>query len=157
MIGPRLAEAHDCLRVALIDPGDFTPEYDLALADGLIESGHTVRLIGKHGFREARRPAFRLEHFYRGLDRPVVRRLPAPLFRSIKGIRHVLDLASLAGTLRNWRPDIAHFQWLPLPLMDRLFLPRLQRFVPLVITLHDSNPYNGAVGRLMRLGYLAMI
>ena len=30
-------------------------------------------------------------------------------------------------------------------------------FVPLVITLHDSNPYNGAVGRLMRLGYLAMI
>ena len=24
MIGPRLAEAHDCLRVALIDPGDFT-------------------------------------------------------------------------------------------------------------------------------------
>ena len=59
MIGPRLAEAHDCLRVALIDPGDFTPEYDLALADGLIESGHTVRLIGKHGFREARRPAFR--------------------------------------------------------------------------------------------------
>ena len=42
-----------CLRVALIDPGDFTPAYDLALAHGLIESGHAVRLIGKHGFREA--------------------------------------------------------------------------------------------------------
>lgn len=157
MMGPRLAEAHERLRVALIDPGDFTPAYDLALANGLIESGHSVQLIGKHGFREARRPAFRLEHFYRGLDRPMVRRLPAPLFRSIKGIRHGLDLASLARTLKNWRPDIVHFQWLPLPLMDRLFLPRLQRFVPLVITLHDSNPYNGAVGRLMRLGYLAMI
>ncbi len=144
-------------RVALIDPGDFTPAYDLALANGLLDAAHEICCIGSYGFREAGRLAFRHEHFYRGLDRPLMRQLPATLLRAAKGASHGLDMATLGKRLQDWRPDIVHFQWLPLPLMDRLFLPRLQRFVPLVITLHDSNPYNGAVGRLMRLGYLAMI
>ena len=157
MIVPGQAEALERWRVALVDPSDFTPAYDLALAHGLLEAGHTVRLIGKHGFNEAERPAFRHEHFYRGLDRPMMRRLPAPLLQSIKGISHGFDIARLGRALKGWRPDIAHFQWLPLPLMDGLFLPAIQRSIPLVITLHDSNPYNGEAAGVMQLGYLAVI
>ena len=37
------------LRVALVDPGDFSPPYDEALARGLAEIGCRVRLWGMAG------------------------------------------------------------------------------------------------------------
>jgi glycosyltransferase involved in cell wall biosynthesis len=50
-----------------------------------------------------------------------------------------------------------HCQWSPLPVVDRYFLQRLRVRVPLVLTLHDSNPYNGAEAScLMRLGHDAL-
>lgn len=149
--------ANEPSRVAIVDPGDFTPAYDLALAAGLLETGHIVRLIGKCGFDEASRPAFRCEHFYRGLNTPLARRLPAPMLRSAKGLLHGLNIASLGRKLGAWRPDVVHFQWLPLPILDALLLVRLQHWVPVVVTLHDSNPYNGAAGWIMRTGYLATV
>jgi glycosyltransferase involved in cell wall biosynthesis len=157
IVRPQLVKTHERWRVALIDPGDFTPAYDLALANGLLKAGHEVRHVGKYGFDEAARPAFRYEHFYRGLNHSLARQLPAPLLRSVKGICHGLNMASLSKMLRNWRPDVVHFQWLSLPLVDRLFLPQLQQLAPLVLTLHDSNPYNNAAGWIMKVGYLAMV
>jgi glycosyltransferase involved in cell wall biosynthesis len=144
-------------RVALIDPGDFTPAYDLALANGLLDAAHEICCIGSYGFHEAGRLAFRHEHFYRGLDRPLMRQLPATLLRAAKGASHGLDMATLGKRLQDWRPDIVHFQWLALPSLDRLFLPRLRRSAPLVFTLHDSNPYNGTAQWIMRIGYMAVV
>lgn len=147
----------DGWRVALLDPGDFTPAYDLALARGLLAGGHEVRLVGKAGFDEAARPPFRHERFYRPLAHPLARRLPRPLARVLKGALHGLDTARLLGWLDGFAPDVVHSQWLPLPLVDRLLLPGLRRRAPLVLTLHDSNPYNGATGLVMRLGYMGVI
>jgi glycosyltransferase involved in cell wall biosynthesis len=42
------------------------------------------------------------------------------------------------------RPDIVHFQWLPLPIVDLPSLRRLHRAVPLVLTLHDTSLYHGS-------------
>ena len=142
-------------RVALLDAGNFTPAYDVALVQDMLAGGHQVRLVGKFRLEEVARHSFRHEHFYRALSYPLARRLPRPLSQFLKGALHALEMKRLANWLDWFAPDAAHVQWSPLPVVDRLFLSRLQRRGPLVVTVHDSNPYNGAAGAMMRLGYMA--
>ena len=145
-------------RIAMLDPADFTPAYDQALADALRADGQDVVLIGSFGGGETNRPAYRRDHFYRGLMHPLARAMPRRLRRPLKGLHHALDLAHLVPrVIRDFEPSVIHVQWLPLPLADRLVVPGLRRHAPLVITLHDSNPYNGAASALMRWGYLAVL
>jgi glycosyltransferase involved in cell wall biosynthesis len=49
----------------------------------------------------------------------------------------------LIKRLRREAPDVIHVQWLPLPVMDRAFLGALRRVAPIVLTVHDTNPFNG--------------
>jgi glycosyltransferase involved in cell wall biosynthesis len=138
----------------MLDPGDFTPAYDLALAEALVSVGHDVRLVGGAGFAEGRRPAFREDWFYRGLALGPAGCLPGTLRRGAKGISHVFDTGRfVARGLEGFAPDVVHWQWLPLPLVDRIFLGLQRANTPVVITVHDSNPYNGAVGGPMRWGF----
>jgi glycosyltransferase involved in cell wall biosynthesis len=44
--------------------------------------------------------------------------------------------------LRRLQPEIIHFQWAPLPAVDRMFLPQIRRIAPTVLTVHDSAPFN---------------
>lgn len=140
-------------RVALIDPGDFSPAYDLALAEGLREAGADVVLIGKAGFDEGPRPDYRREWFYRPLAHPAARRLPGPVGRLAKGVVHGFDMLGLVRQLRDDPVDILHFQWMPLPLLDQWLLGAFTKLAPTVLTVHDSEPYNGAASLLMRLGH----
>lgn len=149
-------EFADHWAVALIDPGDFTPAYDLALAEGLLAAGHRVRLVGSHGSPEAARPAYRVDHFYRAMGHPSLAALPRPVVRTLKGACHGADFWRLnTGALGSFVPDVYHLQWLPLPILDLGGIGWLRRQAPVVITLHDSAPYNGDGTWLMRLGYLA--
>ena len=76
-----------------------------------------------------------------------------PLRLALKGADHVLCMAALLARLRRERPDVIHFQWLPLPVVDRHFLPAFARLAPLVLTAHDSKPFNGdPAARLQGLG-----
>jgi len=50
----------------------------------------------------------------------------------------------LVRYLRRWKPDVIHFQWLPVPAVDRFFLPQLRKIAPLVLTVHDTKPFHGA-------------
>src|SRR4051794_35002563 len=70
------AGIHRQAKIALVDPGDFTPAYNFALASGLAETGHDVRQYGCHGFNEAVRTEFRRDHFYRPLNHPLAQSLP---------------------------------------------------------------------------------
>lgn len=144
-------------RVALLDPSDFTPPYDIALARGLIAQGCELTLIGQAGNQGAIPAAFRYEHFYRPLTHPVARRLPRPAARFAKGVCHGFDMARLGRILDSLRAEILHTQWLPLPVVDGVAFRWLRHRVPLVLTLHDSNPYNGAGSALMRAGYLRLV
>jgi glycosyltransferase involved in cell wall biosynthesis len=45
--------------------------------------------------------------------------------------------------LRKAAPDVIHFQWLPLPVIDRAFLGAFREIAPIVLTVHDTNPFNG--------------
>jgi glycosyltransferase involved in cell wall biosynthesis len=144
------------LRIALVDPGDFTPAYDEELAGGLRRRGHEVVLIGRHGgpqsFAEVRRPTF-----YAFLASSQARALPAPVARGLKGVHHAVDMVRLPGLLRSMRPDVIHFQWTPLPLVDAAFLSVLRCIAPLVLTVHDSEPYQGAASRVMGLGFEGIV
>jgi glycosyltransferase involved in cell wall biosynthesis len=62
----------------------------------------------------------------------------------IKGVDHIASMLGLLRRFRRERPDVIHFQWLPLPLVDRFMLARFRRVAPLVLTVHDTNPFNGA-------------
>jgi glycosyltransferase involved in cell wall biosynthesis len=147
------------MKVALIDPSCFTGPYDVALAGGLAEAGaETLLFVGnvRSGDPLAHAPGV-IEHFYAGLAQPALARLPKPLFQGLKGCAHIAGMARLVGTFKQWRPDIIHFQWTPLPFVDRRFLGALRRFGPLVLTVHDSTPFNGnPSARLQSIGARAI-
>lgn len=141
------------MRIALIDPSEFTPPYDAALAGGLGAAGSAVTLVGAAGGPLALAAGLdHRGHFYRPLATRPGRRLPKPLARPLKGLLHGLDLARLPAVLRRLQVDVIHLQWAPLPLLDQLALPALRRVAPVVMTVHDTTPYNGAEPWLMAAG-----
>jgi len=131
--------------IAVVDPGGFTPPYDHHFCDGLASQGCRVTLFtsGEWNERDAESYA-RDQHFYTR-----TKRLPAPVLNSalrpsIKGIEHVHDMNRLLIQLRQRDPDIIHFQWLPVPLLDAAYVRVLRQIAPTVLTVHDSNPFHGA-------------
>jgi glycosyltransferase involved in cell wall biosynthesis len=142
------------LKVALVDPSLFTVPYDAKLANALRSLGHEVVVYG-----EARSPGDEpvelagLEPlFYPELLHLRTRRWPRQALRIVKGALHWRAMRRLADTLARSRPDLIHFQWLPLPVIDRRFLRPLRRLAPLVLTAHDSRPFNGAAWGLQKMG-----
>src|ERR1700712_4371484 len=116
------------MKVALIDPSLFTWPYDAALALGLSSVGHQVTVFGKPLVAADAGPAHALlaPHFYRSLAQPFAQRLPRPVFMGLKGGSHILAMQRLVSELRALKPDVIHFQWTPLPAVDRWFLPALR-------------------------------
>jgi glycosyltransferase involved in cell wall biosynthesis len=71
----------------------------------------------------------------------------------IKGSEHIFGMVSLLKKIKQLDPDVIHFQWLPLPILDRLFINRLKDFAAVVHTVHDTEPYHGATpSRLQVMG-----
>ena len=140
------------MRVALIDPSLFTLPYDRALAGGLGQAGHDVTLFGRRpGPDDSDADGVDLaEHFYRVSDSRLGRTLPGPLRLGVKGVDHAVSMLRLLLRLRRDRPDVIHFQWLPLPLLDRPLLAGFRRVAPLVLTVHDTNPFNGDPSALLQ-------
>jgi len=143
------------MKIALIDPSLFTWPYDNELAQGLRENGHEVVIYGKHlaeGEPGKGEPHYR-EFFYPFMQRRAMQALPKPVFLALKGLMHPYFLTKLLKELRQWRPDVIHFQWAPLPVIDRYFIPAFRRIAPVILTVHDSTPFNNNPrSRLQRVG-----
>ena len=143
------------MKIALIDPSLFTWPYDIALARGLMEHGHEVKIYGRAPWTAlpADETCYLDEHFYKSLEGRWARRLPAKLFLALKGLSHISSMARLIAVLKRDKPDIIHFQWSPLAIVDKRFLPALRRIAPIILTVHDSAPYNdNPKSRLQRVG-----
>lgn len=143
------------MKIALIDPALFTWPYDSALAEGLLQNGHQVTLHTRHlGPKEpGKNAAYVRETFYPGLTGAFVKRLPRPVFLILKGLLHPVGLLWLFMVLSREKPDVIHFQWTPLPVVDRLFIPLFRHLAPVVMTVHDSSPFNdNPSSRLQRVG-----
>jgi glycosyltransferase involved in cell wall biosynthesis len=140
------------MKIAVLDPWCFTPPYNKELCNGLASLGHEVTLIGQDAGDDAGhdggKPAFATLKLFKAPSDS----LPRAAQLLIKGLRHIQGLLRSFWTLRRMRPDVIHVQWLALPLIDALFMPLFRRIAPIVLTVHDSNPYNGAGPLLLRLG-----
>jgi glycosyltransferase involved in cell wall biosynthesis len=119
------------MEVTVVDPAAFTAAYDHSLCAALARRGHAVELVTsrfRHGTVPDAAGYRRREPFYRiGADS-----------RIAKGLQHPFEMLWLTRRLRRRPPDVVHFQWLPLPELDRALLRSFPR--PLVFTAHDVLP-----------------
>ena len=128
------------MRVALVDPAAFTPQYDHALASALARTGLDVELItSRFRFGELPPPHgyARRELFY-PLSTRLFHRSRARI--PLKAAEHVAGLARL----HRLDADVVHIQWLPAPELDDRLL-RLRP--PAVFTAHDLLPRRTASKR----------
>ena len=145
--------------VLLVDPSLFTGPYNGALSRGLESVG-----IRPHWATRALRPdeedaldGFgRSTFFYRWTDGP--RRRDGRMMRPLKGIEHGIGMRTLVRHARARAVDLVHFQWIVLPLVDASAMRRLRRHHPLVLTVHDTTPFNGkAVSAAQKHGFAAAL
>ncbi len=126
------------MRVTVVDPPAYTPPYDHSLCTALARRGLEIELATSR-FRHGPVPRpdgyRRRECFYRLDGGSAV----------AKGLQHPFDMLDLARRLRRERPDIVHFQWLPLPEIDRALVRAFPR--PRVITAHDLLPRGASTRR----------
>jgi glycosyltransferase involved in cell wall biosynthesis len=128
------------MRLLLIDPASFTPQYDHELASALVRAGAEVELLTSR-FRFGDPPPpdgyTRSEIFYPVANRVFGRsraRLP------LKAAEHSIGLIRI----RSRPGQIVHHQWLAAPEIDNRIL-RMAR--PSVFTAHDLLPRRTAAKR----------
>ena len=128
------------MRVLLVDPPAFTPQYDHALASALSRAGADVELVtSPFRFGDPPEPdGYRRTELFYPVSSRVFRR--SRLRIPVKLLEHPIGLARL----RRRPADIAHLQWLAVPELDDRIL-RLRE--PLVFTAHDLLPRRTAEKR----------
>jgi glycosyltransferase involved in cell wall biosynthesis len=141
------------MKVMLVDPSLFTAPYNAALTGGLEACGVEVawaRRDLRKGEDADLRSGPRDLTFYHYTDGP--RRRTGKPWKAVKGLEHALGLRRLEARSRDF--DVVHFQWAPLPGMDAPAMARIARTRPVVLTVHDTEAFNGAgVSALQRHGF----
>ena len=133
------------MKVAVIDPSLFTIPYDCALCDALVEEGCAVDFYGRPMRpTEMMAGAIPLKPFFYRMSERLQRILPKAAFRLAKGAEHAADMLRLRAELARSRPDAIHFQWAPLPVVDKRLVAMFRRIAPTILTVHDTTPFNGS-------------
>jgi glycosyltransferase involved in cell wall biosynthesis len=132
------------MRVLLVDPSLFTAPYDAALNGGLVANGVAPTWLvrpTRDGDRQEIPEEYVDDFFYRRTERMTF--LPQRLRTLAKGLAHALGLARLVGRVLVRPPDVVHFQWLVVPPLDALAIRLIALRCPVVLTVHDTVPFNG--------------
>lgn len=131
-------------QVVLVDPSLFTQPYDARLDRGLKSAGLVTTWLtrpSRPGEENELPLADRQIAFYRWSES---RRGPGGRFRGpMKGLEHILGMGRLVLAVRRRRPLVVHLQWAVVPVIDAFVMRILQRTCPVVLTVHDTNPFNG--------------
>jgi glycosyltransferase involved in cell wall biosynthesis len=131
--------------VLMVDASCFSLPYDYSLCDALAGRGCAVTLLRSEFVHTpwsatsflARNYFYQRSHAASG-SRGV-------LWKLGKLAEHNRDMGRLVAECEAQRPDIIHFQWLPVPLIDRRYLSRLGRVAPLFLTLHNTASFHGSL------------
>ena len=128
------------MRVLVVDPHLQTLPYDKAFCRALATCGNEVFMVGRP-FRPTQ-----------NWNVPEVQYLPigsfvrsAPtgrLMRQAIKWKFRWGLISLRSLIRQLQPDIVHYEWVPMPLSDRLIVRSKRSFPPTILTVHDTAPVN---------------
>lgn len=133
----------------LVDPSLFTAPYDGALSAGLEANGvKPVWLTRRLRADEVEEiPGTKVRPIFYGLTDGPRRRQGKP-WQVLKGFEHVAGLHRAVKMARRGF-DVVHFQWTVLPRIDVRAINRMRRHLPVVLTVHDTTPFNGkAVSRM---------
>src|SRR5579864_8542836 len=135
------------LTAVMVDASCFTLPYDYSLCDALGEQGCRV-ILERSDFRafEWVRPASSFQtsnKFYRFSQRAQLQWGLKASQKTVKAAEHLFNMREFVSRMRGLRPDVIHFQWLPVPILDRLYLEQLSRIAPLVFTVHNTNRPRG--------------
>ena len=126
------------MRVQLVDPAAYTPPYDHALAGALARLGVEVELVTS-AFPYGPVPledSYRVrEFFYRRGSRP---HIGARRRRLLRAVEHIPDMRRYRRAAEQ--ADLVHYQWLPIPALDRRLLPPKR---PRLYTMHWRLPEAG--------------
>ena len=141
------------MKIAVIDPSFFTIPYDHHLCQGLADNGLDVTLFG----RPLRSGEFIPEHNYTvatPFTQKAEQRLAAGndgrLSLAMKGIEYISDARNLVRTLKRDQFDVVHIQWAPLPMFDARLMKSLSP-LPIVFTVHDTNPFHGSSSSALQM------
>ena len=129
------------MRIALVDPGAYTPPYDHRLASALAARGHDVHLLTAP-FRFGVTPSpdgYRREELFFRLSSSLFRRAPRSRLRlAVKALEYLPGTRRLRRRIDELNPDIVHFQWLVhRPDLDVRWLRTISAHRPTVLTAHD--------------------
>jgi glycosyltransferase involved in cell wall biosynthesis len=131
------------MRVQIVDPAAYTPPYDHALSGALARAGAEVELVTArfpYGPVPVERGYEVREFFYRRGSRPGIGPGQRRLLRAAE---HIPDMRRYRRVAE--RADIVHFQWLPIPALDRRLLPPKR---PRLYTMHWRLPeQDSRIGR----------
>src|SRR5512133_2765074 len=126
------------MRVQIVDPPAYTPPYDHALAGALARAGAEVELITcrfPYGTVPREQGYEVRELFYRRSSREGNGALRRRLLRAAE---HIPDMRRYRRVAEQ--ADLVHYQWLPIPALDRRLLPPKR---PRVYTMHWRLPEAG--------------
>ena len=131
------------MRIALLDPPNFTPPYDDSLASALARRGHDVHLLTSpllHG--QAPEPdGYRRHDVFLPLSGRLLRRAPRARARKlVKGAEYVPSVRWALRRLQALAVDVVHVQWLGIPRYDVRWLRAVAARQPTVLTAHDVLP-----------------
>jgi glycosyltransferase involved in cell wall biosynthesis len=129
------------MRIALVDPGAYTPPYDHRLASALAARGHDVHLLTAP-FRFGDAPTadrYRREELFFRLSSSLFRRAPRSRLRLVvKALEYPPVTRRLRRRIDELNPDIVHFQWLVhRPDVDLRWLRPISAHRRTVLTAHD--------------------
>ena len=134
------------MRVQIVDPAAYTPPYDHALSGALARAGVEVDLITArfpYGPVPVEQGYEVREHFYRRGSREGIGPRRRRLLRAVEHVPDMLRYRRVAE-----QTDLVHYQWLPIPALDRHLLPPKR---PRIYTMHWRLPETDSrVGRTLR-------
>jgi glycosyltransferase involved in cell wall biosynthesis len=143
------------MKVVLVDASLYTAPYDAALTQGLVLAGVQPTWLTRpvrRGDREEIPGRYTDAFFYRRTDD--IDWLPSRLRAMAKGCAHLAGTAKLIWKIRRLRPDVVHMQWIVVPVIDLAAMALIRRWCPLILTVHDTLPYNGQkMSWLQRVGH----
>ncbi len=133
------------MRVQIVDPPAYTPPYDHALCGALARAGADIELITS---RFPYGPVPREQGYaVRELFYPLAARAGSRqrLRRAVRTAEHLPNMCRYRGTAAA--ADLIHYQWLPVPRLDRIVLPPKR---PRVFTMHWRLPEaDSGIGRAL--------
>ncbi len=124
------------MKILMLDGAGFSPPYDLSLTRALVHAGAEVRLVMPDSVRAEWEDVD-------ALPSPAPSKLGKAIGRISKAAAHARLLSKLERAVSEWRPDVVHLQWLPLPLLDVRFLRAVKGKAKLVHTMHNTSLFHG--------------